>query len=150
MGKIMQISTATTNDKAGWWPLWQAYLAVYNNPLPDDLSDLTFTRMLDPAEPMQLLLAREGDKVLGFVTLVFHRSTWARTTYCYLEDLFVAEAARGKGAGRRLIEAVSDIARENGAERLYWNTDGANKTAQALYNQLAEKTDFLVYRRILT
>lgn len=146
----MEIMQAVVEDRADWWPLWQAYLTFYNNPLPDDLSELTFARCLDPAEPMQLLLARESGVALGFVTLVFHRSTWARTTYCYLEDLYVDERTRGKGVGRCLIEAVSDIARENGSERLYWNTDGANKTAQSLYNQLAEKTDFLVYRRILT
>ncbi|MDV6329848.1 GNAT family N-acetyltransferase [Asticcacaulis sp. 201] len=146
---MMQIEQATQADKAAWWPLWQAYLTFYNHPLPDEISDLTFARCLDPEEPMQLLLAREDGVTLGFVTLVFHRSTWARTTYCYLEDLYVDERARGKGVGRALIEAVSDIARTQGAERLYWNTDFANTTAQALYNTLAEKTDFLVYRRIL-
>ena len=43
----MDIGYATATDKAGWWPLWQAYLEFYNHPLPDEISDLTFGRCLD-------------------------------------------------------------------------------------------------------
>lgn len=134
-------------DKTHWWPLWQAYLTFYRNPLPDALSDLTFARFVDANQPMHLLVAKKAGKMLGFASLIYHGSTWAWTDYAYLEDLFVSPEARGQGVGRALIEAVSATAKKAGSERLYWLTDRDNTTAQALYDRLAEKTDFILYRR---
>lgn len=141
----IDISYARAQDKADWLPLWRAYLDFYQNPLPEEVTDSTFGRFLDPREPMVLLLAREGRDVLGFVTLVMHRSTWARTYYVYLEDLFVSEAARGKGVGRRLIEAVIEHARSRDCERVYWVTHAHNETARKLYDKLASDPGFVTY-----
>jgi GNAT superfamily N-acetyltransferase len=66
---------------------------------------------------------------------------------CYLEDLFTAEAARGKGVGRALIEAVYERARTAGSTRVYWMTHETNTTAQALYDKLADKPWFIQYRK---
>ncbi|HTN41196.1 MAG TPA: GNAT family N-acetyltransferase, partial [Asticcacaulis sp.] len=93
--------------------------------------------------------AKSDGRVVGFATYVLHRSSWARDWYCYLEDLFVAEGQRGKGAARALIAAVAEAGKAKGAERLYWVTDEANKTAQALYEKLATKTDFIQFRHDL-
>ncbi|ESQ84984.1 GNAT family N-acetyltransferase [Asticcacaulis benevestitus] len=146
---MMQISAATKDDKAAWLPLWRAYLDFYKQALDDDITDLTFARALDDGESLNLLVAKEGDTVMGFATYVMHRSSWARAWYCYLEDLFVDEAGRGKGVGKALIAAVAEAAREKGAERLYWVTEEANTTAQALYEKVATKTDFIQFRRDL-
>ena len=68
---------------------------------------------------------------------------------CYLQDLFTAEAARGRGAGRALIEAVYAAASAAGSPRVYWTTQANNLTAQRLYDQIAEKSDFIQYRKAL-
>ncbi|WP_443750405.1 GNAT family N-acetyltransferase [Asticcacaulis solisilvae] len=141
----MDIGYATARDKAGWWSLWQAYLDFYNQPLPDEISDLTFGRFLDPHEPMVLLVARDGDDIVGFAALVEHRSTWARNGYVYLEDLFVAESVRGKGAGRKLIEATVDHAKSRHCERVYWVTHDHNATARALYDKVASLPGLTTY-----
>jgi GNAT superfamily N-acetyltransferase len=141
----IDVTYARAQDKSEWLPLWRAYLDFYNNPLPQEVTDTTFGRFMDAREPMVLLLAREGKEVLGFVTLVMHRSTWARTFYVYLEDLFVAEAARGKGVGRRLIEAVIEHARGRDCERVYWVTHAHNETARKLYDKLASDPGFVTY-----
>ena len=47
-----------------------------------------------------------SDTPIGLAHVLFHRSTWSPTTYCYLEDLFVDPARRKTGAGRALIEAT--------------------------------------------
>ena len=145
----MIVTPVTLSDKAAWLPLWQAYLAFYRQSLPEEITDLTFARFLDDAEPMGMVVAKEGEEMLGFATWVTHRSTWAREGYVYLEDLFVTDAARGKGVGRALIDAVADIARTKGAGRLYWFTDGPNTTAQALYDKIAERTSYLQYWKTL-
>ncbi len=141
----MDIGYATAKDKAGWWPLWQAYLDFYKHPLPDEISDLTFGRFLDPREPMVLLVARDEGDIVGFAAVVEHRSTWARTGYVYLEDLFVAESVRGKGVGRKLIEAVIQHAKDQHCERVYWVTNESNAQARLLYDQVADLPGVATY-----
>jgi GNAT superfamily N-acetyltransferase len=65
-----------------------------------------------------------------------------------LQDLFVAEEARGKGIGRALIEAVYTAARGTGASRVYWLTQESNATARALYDKIADRSGFIQYRRL--
>ncbi|MBW8734849.1 MAG: GNAT family N-acetyltransferase [Asticcacaulis sp.] len=141
----MDIGYATATDKAGWWPLWQAYLEFYRQPLPDAVSDLTFGRFLDPHEPMVLLVARDEGTIVGFAAVIEHRSTWAQTRYAYLEDLFVAESVRGKGVGRKLIAAVITHAKAGHCERVYWVTHDNNKQARALYDQMADQAGLVTY-----
>jgi GNAT superfamily N-acetyltransferase len=69
--------------------------------------------------------------------------------YCYLQDLFTAEGARGRGVGRALIEAVCDAARDAGASRVHWLTHETNTDARALYDRVAERSGFIQYRRLL-
>ena len=72
-----------------------------------------------------------------------------RNRYCYLEDLFVAEIARGRGLGRALIEAVYDKAEAAGASRVYWLTQSDNAQARALYDEVADNLGFIQYRKVL-
>jgi GNAT superfamily N-acetyltransferase len=66
-----------------------------------------------------------------------------------LQDLFTAEPARGKGIGRALINAVYEQAKLAGASRVYWQTHETNQTAMQLYDKVAERSGFLVYRKLL-
>ena len=80
---------------------------------------------------------------------VFHRATWTTGDYCYLQDLFVDPAVRGRSIGRGLIQHVYDTARQHGAARVYWLTHESNHTAMRLYDDVAEKSGFVQYRRQL-
>ncbi|GJD48048.1 hypothetical protein OPKNFCMD_0763 [Methylobacterium crusticola] len=137
------------DERAAWDPLWQGYLAFYGASLDPAASDTTWARLHDPAEPMHALVAERDGAVIGLVHYVFHRSTWTVGPYCYLQDLFTAQAARGRGAGRALIEAVYAAARAAGASRVYWLTQESNATARALYDTLADRPGFIQYRTIL-
>ena len=64
---------------------------------------------------------------------------------CYLQDLFTAPEARGKGVARALIEAIAVEARTHGAARYYWLTQDHNATARALYDRVARHNGFLRY-----
>jgi GNAT superfamily N-acetyltransferase len=135
-------------DRAQWEPLWQGYLAFYKTSVPDDVTELTFARFFDEAEPMHALVAERDGKVVGIVHYIFHRSTWTKGPYCYLQDLFTREDARGGGVGRKLIEAVYERAKEQGASRVYWLTQEDNATARALYDNLADRPGFIQYRKL--
>jgi ribosomal protein S18 acetylase RimI-like enzyme len=136
-------------DRSRWNELWRGYLDFYKYDQPADITELTWQRLLDPAHPFQGLAALDAqNRIDGIVHFHLHASTWARTAYCYLEDLFVDPAGRGRGTGRALIEAVYRAADEQGAERVYWHTETSNARAQALYRQMAELTPFVQYRRL--
>lgn len=61
----------------------------------------------------------------------------------------VTEAARGTGVGRSLINAVYDCAAKAGSQRVYWHTHETNHTAMRLYDKVADKPGFVVYRKML-
>ena len=143
------IRTLTPADRPAWEPLWQGYLTFYKASLAPEVTDATWTRLNDPAEPMYALGAFQGDALVGIVHYIFHRSTWTVGNYCYLQDLFTSEAARGQGAGRALIEAVTAKAAEAGASRVYWLTHETNETARALYDKVADRSGFIQYRKVL-
>ncbi|RZI95141.1 MAG: GNAT family N-acetyltransferase [Rubrivivax sp.] len=142
-------------DRTAWQLLWDGYNAFYGRvnetALPKDITDTTWARFLDPAEPIHALVAEdEHGQVLGLVHYLFHRSTNRIEPVCYLQDLFTAPEARGKGAGRALIEAVYEAARAAGTRRVYWHTQDGNATARALYDQLAQHLGFIVYTHDVT
>lgn len=141
------IRPLTAGDKQAWAPLWAGYLEFYKATIPADVSELTFARLLDPAEPMFCFAAEANGRLIGIVHCVLHRSTWTRGLYLYLQDLFVAPDVRGSGAGRALIEAVYARADELGVERVYWLTHEGNATARLLYDRVAERSGFIQYRR---
>ena len=143
------IRPLTPEDHAVWLPLWQGYLAFYEASMPDDVTELTWARFHDASEPMHALGAFDGDTLLGITHYIFHRTCWAAGSTCYLQDLFTVTAARGKGVGRALIEAVSVAAAKKGSQRVYWQTHETNAVAQVLYNEVAERSGFIVYRKAI-
>jgi GNAT superfamily N-acetyltransferase len=146
---MYQIRPLRSTDRESWQTLWDGYLRFYRHHLSPEVTDATFTRLLDErAQPYGLVAARDGDgKLLGFAHYLFHPTTWSHSHVCYLEDLYVDVAARGGGAGRRLIEAVYHKADEAKAAGVYWNTQEFNAEARALYDTLAHRTSFIRYER---
>lgn len=136
-------------DHAAWLPLWRGYQAFYKVEIPDEVSAVTFERILDAAEPIGGALAWDGGAAVGLVHHVRHRSTWTVGDYCYLQDLFVDAAGRGRGTGRALIEHVCDLARAAGCSRVHWLTHETNRDAMLLYDRVAERSGFVQYRRVL-
>jgi GNAT superfamily N-acetyltransferase len=126
----VKIRPVRQSDFEQWLPLWDGYNAFYGR-----------------AGATALLVAEDGRELVGLVHYLFHRSTTMVALTCYLQDLFTAPARRGQGIGKSLIEAVYAQARGTGAGRVYWLTHGTNKTARRLYDQVAEDSGFLVYRK---
>jgi GNAT superfamily N-acetyltransferase len=145
---MIQIRPFGPQDRQAWEPLWQGYLTFYGSSLPPEVTDATWRRLNDPAEPMHGLAAVLDGRIVGIVHYLYHGSTWSIGPYCYLQDLFTAEEARGRGAGRALIEAVYERARADGASRVYWLTHETNASARALYDKLAARSGFIQYRKL--
>lgn len=135
-------------DFAPWEQLWLAYLRFYRATVSSEVTAATFRRLCDQTDGMIGLVAIDDHGALaGLAHLVFHPSTWSADPYCYLEDLFVAPAARGTGTATQLLEAVFAEADRRGAARTYWETQEFNAPARSLYDQVAHRTSFVIYER---
>jgi GNAT superfamily N-acetyltransferase len=145
---MLEIRSFNPEDRQAWEPLWQGYLTFYKSTLPAEVTEATWQRLNDPGEPMHGLAAILDGKIVGIVHYLDHRSTWTVGDYCYLQDLFTSEEARGQGVGRALIEAVYERAQANGASRVYWLTHETNTAAQVLYDKVASRSGFIQYRRV--
>jgi GNAT superfamily N-acetyltransferase len=131
-----------------WMPLWRGYQRFYETDIPAAVSAVTWTRLLDPAEPMDGALAWRDSAAIGLVHYIQHRSCWTTGNYCYLQDVFVAPDLRGGGVGRTLIEYVYEKARGGGCSRVYWLTHETNTSAMRLYGRVAERSGFIQYRHL--
>ncbi|NBO18457.1 MAG: GNAT family N-acetyltransferase [Proteobacteria bacterium] len=146
MGAV-SVRPAEAGDKEKWLELWLGYNAFYGVEVPAEVTETTWARIMDPAYDVGCLVAAEWPygEVLGFANYVVHPRTWSLKNSCYLEDLFVTEAARGNGIGKLLCEAVKHMAERRGLSQVYWNTRESNAVARGLYDQIAQKDDFVRY-----
>lgn len=146
----LTIRPLEAGDRAAWEPLFRGYLEFYKSSLPDDVIDETWSRLMSDDPQFHVGLGAVDDQsaeLVGIAHILFHRSTWSKTHYCYLEDLFVSPEVRAKGIGRQLIDAVYVEADARACTRTYWATQEFNYRARGLYDQVATKSPFLQYRR---
>jgi GNAT superfamily N-acetyltransferase len=142
------VRLVASEDKGAWLSLFRDYIDFYEETVSENVIELTWRRLMMQDSGMMALIAEdETGQAVGIAALVFHRSTWSPTWYCYLEDLFVSSAARLKGVGRALIEATYAEADRRGATRVYWSTQAKNATARRLYDEVGHLTEFVQYRR---
>jgi len=146
---LLRIRAVFPSDHGQWEALWLGYQTFYKTKIPAQTTEITWARFFDSNEPMYALVAEEEGALIGLVHYLFHRSTWTAGPYCYLQDLFTLETARGKGVGRALIEAVYAAANREGASRVYWLTHETNAEARKLYDKVAQNLGFVQYRKDL-
>lgn len=153
MNDPLVIRPVRREDFPAWKPLWDGYNAFYGRKdetaLPVEITQTTWSRFFDAYEPVHALVAESSGQLLGLAHYLFHRSTIQIGPSCYLQDLFTIEAGRGKGIGRALIEAVYQRAADVDCKRVYWQTHETNAAAMQLYDKVAEKSGFIVYRKLL-
>lgn len=145
---VIRVRALAETDKARWQALFQGYIEFYRAQVAPEVIESTWQRLSSNSDGLTALVAVNRDGVaIGLAHLLFHRSTWSPTWYCYLEDLFVDPAARGRGTGLALIAATYAEADRRGATRTYWATQAGNAKARRLYNKTGVLTDFVQYRR---
>jgi GNAT superfamily N-acetyltransferase len=149
----LTIRPASPEDFPAWKELWDGYNAFYGRvgetALPEEITAATWFRFFDGYEPMHAIVAEHDGRLVGLAHFLLHRSTTQLQPNCYLQDVFTAERARGKGVARALIDEVYAHATALRAGRVYWQTHESNETAMFLYDKVAEKSGFIVYRKLL-
>jgi GNAT superfamily N-acetyltransferase len=134
----MTVERVRQEDLADLLPLVRAYCDFYDvRPSDDALLALSRELLADPHKEGVQLIARDDEgRAVGFATIFWSWSTSDAARIGVMNDLFVAEAARGSGAAEALIHACVDECRVRGAGRLTWQTALDNHRAQAVYDRV--------------
>jgi GNAT superfamily N-acetyltransferase len=143
------IRSALAHDEADWSGLWRGFLDYYGVTLDPAVTAVTWARIVDEGHRMTCRIAFVDGAAAGFAIHHHHCSTWVAGDDVYLEDLFVAPEARGRGVGAALIDDLVAIGRANGWHRLYWNTDADNAAARRLYDRFCRSDGHIRYRMTL-
>ena len=153
MAATLMVRDIVREDYDQWLPLWDGYNAFYERTgataLALEITRSTWLRFFDAYEPVHALVAESEGRLIGLTHYLLHRSTTAIEPVCYLQDLFTTEEARGQGVGAALIEGVYERALRAGSRRVYWHTHETNHVAMRLYDRVAERSGFHVYRKLL-
>jgi len=89
--------------------------------------------MIEPGESRCVRVASAQNRVVGMVSIQTLVSTAEGGRSGIVEDLVVTSEWRGKGIGRRLLEAIFIWARQQGMKRLQLLADRTNVTALEFY-----------------
>jgi ribosomal protein S18 acetylase RimI-like enzyme len=110
--------------------------------VPDDISFAASVARLsaDPATEFLLASEQAGAPPCGVCQLRFRHSIWTAAPDCWLEDLYVEDAARGRGVGRALVALAFERATARGAQRIELDTNEHNRSAIGLYESLGFST----------
>ena len=165
--RALQIAPIQAVDKPAWTTLFRAYVDFYGASLPETQYQSTFDRLVDPKKDLHCLVLRTPDesseerKLFGIAHFYPHQTPWSEKPIMHLNgknkfylsgghwlillpDLFIDPELRGQGYGRRMIQQVADLAKQQDCLRVEWATKFDNP-ARKLYDELAE-CSFVEYR----
>ena len=136
------IATVTEADLDELLPLMRGYCDFYEvAPSDEELSALARNLIDHPDEGLQLISRGDDGTAVGFATIYWTWQTLSASRLGVMNDLFVAEGARGDGHADALIAECAVRCRERGATELAWQTARTNERAQAVYDRVGATRD---------
>lgn len=142
----MRITTATLDNLDQLTPMFIHYRELYGAMPQPEASKNFLVERLKKQEAI-ILLAFEGDELLGFCLVYPSFSSVSLRPMWILNDLYVAEPARRKQVAKQLLKAIAQQARDNNAVRLRVSINASNEIAQRLYEtaEFSEDQNFRSY-----
>jgi len=138
----MNIRSVNPDDFPAWLSLWDANNLGHKN---EAVTTQTWIRLNDPDAPVNALVVEHQGELIGLLQYVLHPTTGSVEDVCYMQDVYVHEAHRGKGIGKTMIAALEQQAHQEKWARIYWLAETKNEAAQALYKNLGHKLDFTLH-----
>ena len=141
----VSVRSVDPSDEPRWRELFRGYRDFYRLEESEEVVSRVWGWLMDPGHECQALVAESPDGIVA----IGHYRRFSRpstgTVGIWLDDLFTAPEARGKGAARALIQGLTGIAGAEGRSVVRWITADDNHQAQALYEQVATRTHWVTY-----
>jgi ribosomal protein S18 acetylase RimI-like enzyme len=128
------VRRATADDAGDIGRLLHDFNTEYDDPTPGPERLAQRITTLMAGGDTEVLLGGAGPD--GLAVLRFREALWSEALECYLAELYVVPARRGRGLGRALMNAAMELARETGADYMDLGTSEADVAARALYESL--------------
>ncbi|TAL27360.1 MAG: GNAT family N-acetyltransferase [Nitrospirae bacterium] len=94
-----------------------------------------FTSMI-LSENYELLCAEKDGVVIGFCSLLLSHNFWVEGNILYITTFIIDEKYRNQGIGKKLMEAVNEIAREKGCKKIELESGFHRKDAHTFYGKM--------------
>ena len=131
--------------RPAWRGLYDGYATFYERQMTEQIADTVWGWLLDPDHELEGALALLDGAAVGLAHYRRMPSPLRGADIGFLDDLFVAPAARGHDVGRALFAHLETAAREKGWGVVRWMTADDNYRARGLYDTLSKKTAWNLY-----
>lgn len=140
------IKRATVDDVSAVAPLFDAYRQFYKQPSNIAAAENFLLERLQQNESV-IFIAFDENNAVGFTQLYPIFSSVSMRRAWLLNDLYVSNNQRTKGAGTLLLEAAKNLGVETNSKWLLLETANDNTTAQKVYekNSWQKVTDYCFY-----
>lgn len=142
----MQIRTVTPADESAWSDLYRGYRAFYALAADDTAVQTTWSWVSRGEHGLTGLIAvDDSGRVVGLANLRRFARPSSASTGLYLDDLFTAPDARGRGVATALLHEAAALAGREGASVVRWITAADNTRARQVYDRSAVATPWVTY-----
>lgn len=141
----IEIRPANYNDEVAWREMWVDYNSFYGAIVPENITESTWARIINPSSSIYALIAVDNSEIIGFANYVLHEYTWSEGVACLMDDLFVMPNKRGRGAAKLMVQRLINMGPEHNWTRVYWMTRIGNTTARSLYDKFCNADGFVRY-----
>ena len=140
------VRVVEARDADAWAELYAAYRAFYGLPEDPDAVVTTWQWVRDGEHGLVGLVAVDDhDRPVALANLRWFARPSSATMGLYLDDLFTAPEARGRGAASALLTDAAERAGAGGGSVVRWITAADNATARSVYDVHAAATSWVTY-----
>ena len=125
--------------------MMQDFYAIDNYPIDLEISKKLFQEFITDESLGKAWLIYHDNKVVGYVILTFIFSFEFQGRIAFLDELYIAENARGKGIGKQTINFIKAAIHKLSLKLLLLEVEPHNLNAQKLYIS----TDFEMHSRLM-
>lgn len=141
---MLEIATARSEDVSPILNLLRTQLQEHDIVLTDEALQRATRGLIEDHELGRILTARLDGELVGVAVLSFLWTLEHGGPAVWLDEVYVEPAWRGRGIGRQLVEAATQVARDSGCIALDLEVDAGHEAAERLYVRMG----FRRHRRV--
>ena len=144
---LITVANLSKDDKSQWALLYRAYADFYEVPMTDEILDQVWEWIFAEDYPFYALIAKnESNEAIGLMHYREMPSPLRGAKTGFLDDLYVFPTFRGSGCVQVLFKKLKQIAKSEGWPFVRWITAENNYRGRAVYDKVAERTQWLTYQ----